>query len=145
MLEFAKKFFFSDDNIDKDDPFSLHLLYVESNRAIIEGKYPVTRIDAKDFGALQMQIVFGDHDAAKHKPGFFKCVLSTSSTINTVFSSGLPSTVLSFYSLFKACGLSGHSFSSFLRLSPSRPHSRPPYLHPHYHPPFTLTLPVTLS
>lgn len=71
-LEFAKRFFFSDDNIDKDDPFTLHLLYVEANKAIIDGRYPVTRTDAKDFCALQMQIVYGDHDPNKHKPGFFE-------------------------------------------------------------------------
>lgn len=70
-LEFAKKYFYSDDNIDKDDPFTLHLLYVEANRAIIDGRYPVSRTDAKDFGAIQMQIVYGDHDVNKHKPGFF--------------------------------------------------------------------------
>ena len=39
--------------------------------AIIEGRYPVTRTDAKDFAALQMQIVYGDHDPNKHKAGFF--------------------------------------------------------------------------
>lgn len=26
-LEFAKKYFFSDDRVDKDDPFTLHILY----------------------------------------------------------------------------------------------------------------------
>jgi len=69
-LVFAKRLFFSDDNIDKDDPFSLHLLYVESLKAIIDGKYPITRTDAKDFAAIQMQITYGDHDPNKHKPGF---------------------------------------------------------------------------
>eukprot|EP01124_Arcella_intermedia_P012007 TRINITY_DN1832_c0_g1_i1.p1 TRINITY_DN1832_c0_g1~~TRINITY_DN1832_c0_g1_i1.p1 ORF type:complete len:2470 (-),score=665.52 TRINITY_DN1832_c0_g1_i1:45-7454(-) len=69
-LVYAKRLFFSDDNIDKDDPFSLHLLYVESLKAIIDGKYPVTRNDAKDFAAIQMQITYGDHDPSKHKPGF---------------------------------------------------------------------------
>lgn len=39
--------------------------------AINDGRYPVTRTDAKDFAALQMQIVYGDHDPNKHKPGFF--------------------------------------------------------------------------
>eukprot|EP01123_Difflugia_compressa_P001391 TRINITY_DN115_c0_g2_i1.p1 TRINITY_DN115_c0_g2~~TRINITY_DN115_c0_g2_i1.p1 ORF type:complete len:1556 (-),score=395.56 TRINITY_DN115_c0_g2_i1:1402-6069(-) len=69
-LVFAKRLFFSDDNIDKDDPFSLHLLYVESLKSIIDGKYPITRNDAKDFAAIQMQIVYGDHDPNKHKVGF---------------------------------------------------------------------------
>eukprot|EP01125_Pyxidicula_operculata_P006605 TRINITY_DN227_c1_g1_i1.p1 TRINITY_DN227_c1_g1~~TRINITY_DN227_c1_g1_i1.p1 ORF type:complete len:2471 (-),score=884.91 TRINITY_DN227_c1_g1_i1:132-7544(-) len=70
-LVYAKKYFYSDDVVDKDDPFTLHLLYVEANKSIIEGKYPVTRGDAKDFAALQMQIVYGDHDPNKHKPGFY--------------------------------------------------------------------------
>src|SRR5690606_6234118 len=74
----------SDDNIDKDDPFTLHLLYVEANKAIIEGRYPVGRTDAKDFAAIQMQIVYGDHDVNKHKPGFFECAVSPSSAVLTV-------------------------------------------------------------
>lgn len=71
-LEYAKKFYFSDDFIDKDDPFSLHLLYVEANKSVLTGKYSITRTDAKDFAALQLQIVYGDHDPAKHVPGFFE-------------------------------------------------------------------------
>jgi len=70
-LEFAKKLYYSDEFIDKDDPFSLHLLYVEANKAVIEGRYNITRTDAKDFAALQLQITYGDHDLEKHKPGFF--------------------------------------------------------------------------
>jgi len=69
-LVYAKKYFYSDDNVDKDDPFTLHLLYVEANKAIIESKYPVNRTDAKDFAALQMQIVYGDHNPDKHKLSF---------------------------------------------------------------------------
>lgn len=70
-LEYAKKFYFSDDFIDKDDPFTLHLLYVEANKAIVSSKYPINREKAVEFGALQLQITYGDHDPEKHKPGFF--------------------------------------------------------------------------
>jgi len=70
VLVFAKRLFFSDVDIDKDNPFSLHLLYMEFLKDIIDGKYPITRTDAKDFAAIQMQIVYGDHDPNKHKPGF---------------------------------------------------------------------------
>uniref|UniRef100_A0A6B2KWB8 FERM domain-containing protein n=1 Tax=Arcella intermedia TaxID=1963864 RepID=A0A6B2KWB8_9EUKA len=60
-LEYGKKYFFTDDLVDKDDPHTLNLLYWEANRAILESRYPTTRTDAKDFAALQMQVVFGDH------------------------------------------------------------------------------------
>ena len=71
-LVYAKRYFYSDDNVDKDDPFTLHLLYVEANKAIVESRYPVNRTDAKDFAALQMQIVYGDHNPDKHKVDFIE-------------------------------------------------------------------------
>lgn len=38
----------------------------------MNGKYQITRNDARDFAALQMQVVYGDHDPTKHKPGWVK-------------------------------------------------------------------------
>eukprot|EP01128_Nolandella_sp_AFSM9_P012687 TRINITY_DN951_c0_g2_i2.p1 TRINITY_DN951_c0_g2~~TRINITY_DN951_c0_g2_i2.p1 ORF type:complete len:2415 (-),score=843.80 TRINITY_DN951_c0_g2_i2:361-7515(-) len=69
-LEYDKRYFYNDDFVDKDDPFSLHLLYVGANKDIVTGKYQITRTDARDFAAIQMQVVYGDHDPAKHKPGW---------------------------------------------------------------------------
>ena len=46
------------------------MLYVGAQKAIVNGDYPVTRNDARDFAAIQMQVVYGDHDPTKHKEGF---------------------------------------------------------------------------
>jgi len=69
-LVYAKRYFYNDDFVDKDDPFSLHLLYVGAQKNIVDGEYPVTRNDARDFAAIQMQVVYGDHDPTKHKEGW---------------------------------------------------------------------------
>lgn len=37
---------------------------------MVSGHYQMTHNDARDFGALQLQIMFGDHDPNKHKKGF---------------------------------------------------------------------------
>jgi talin len=73
-LYYGKKFFVSDDHIDKDDPVTLHLLYIEALKAVIEGRIHVTRVDARDFAAFQMQIVYGDHNPAVHVPGYMEYV-----------------------------------------------------------------------
>lgn len=41
-LLYAKRYFFSDDFVDKDDPFSLHLLYVTAQKAVVSGHYQMT-------------------------------------------------------------------------------------------------------
>jgi len=64
-LEFAKRFFFSDDRVDKDDPFTLHLLYDEAQKAIITGRYPCSRDNAKEFAALQMQVLYKDFNPGR--------------------------------------------------------------------------------
>lgn len=69
-LEYRKKYFFGDDQVEKEDTFTLHLLYVESLDAIIDGRYPCTKSDAKNFCAFQMQVVYGDHNEATHTVGF---------------------------------------------------------------------------
>ena len=67
-----KKFFFTDQNVDRNDPIQLHLLYVQSRDAIIEGVHPVNKEEATQFAALQCQIQYGNHNEAKHKGGFLK-------------------------------------------------------------------------
>lgn len=69
-LVYAKRYFFTDDYVDKDDPFTLHLLYVTVQKGVVAGQYQMTRNDAVMFAALQMQVMFGDHDPARHKKGF---------------------------------------------------------------------------
>ncbi|KAI9206533.1 uncharacterized protein BJ171DRAFT_498098 [Polychytrium aggregatum] len=65
-----KKFFFTDQNIDRNDPVQLNLLYNQSKEMIISGKHPCTLQEAIQFGAIQCQIQYGNHEPDKHKPGF---------------------------------------------------------------------------
>ena len=69
-----KKFFFSDQNVDRNDPVQLHLLYVQSRDAILDGTHPATKEEATQFAALQCQIQFGNYNESKHKPGFLEWV-----------------------------------------------------------------------
>ncbi|XP_040164049.1 talin-2 isoform X7 [Anopheles arabiensis] len=65
-----RKFFYSDQNIDSRDPVQLNLLYVQARDAILDGTHPVTQDKACEFAGIQVQIQFGDHNEAKHRPGF---------------------------------------------------------------------------
>ena len=77
MVLLKKKFFYSDINIDRNDPVQLNLLYVQSRDSIISGKYPGTGEEAAQFAAIQLQVQHGNHEPDKHKPGFVRCVLVT--------------------------------------------------------------------
>jgi talin len=75
MLIFAKKYFNNDFNIDKEDPMQLHLIYIQSVAGVINGKYdPLQRQEVIDLASVQTQIMHGNHDPNKHKPGFLECV-----------------------------------------------------------------------
>jgi talin len=39
---------------------------------VINGKIPTTAEEAIQFGAMILQVKFGNHDPEKHKPGFVK-------------------------------------------------------------------------
>jgi talin len=67
-----KKFFVTDQNVDRNDPVQLNLLYNQNKESIIKGKYPCTSDEASQFAAIQFQIQYGNHDPSKHKPGFIK-------------------------------------------------------------------------
>jgi talin len=69
-LLLKKKFFFSDQNIDRNDPIQLNLLYVQSRDAIVSGQHPCTPEEAAQLAAMQCQVQYGSHDAPKHKVGF---------------------------------------------------------------------------
>lgn len=69
-LIFRRKYFYSDQNIDSRDPMQLHLLFVQTRDAIINGTHPVTLEQACEFAGLQCQNEFGDYMENKHKPGF---------------------------------------------------------------------------
>jgi len=44
----------------------------QSQSAIVKGTHPCTQDEAAQFGALQCQITFGNHEPDKHKPGFIR-------------------------------------------------------------------------
>ncbi|KAJ3396785.1 Talin-1 [Lobulomyces angularis] len=67
-----KKFYFTDQNIDRNDPVQLNLLYNQAKDSILSGKHPCTSEEASQFAAIQCQIQFGNHEPDKHKIGFIK-------------------------------------------------------------------------
>lgn len=72
VVIFKKKFFFSDQNIDRNDPIQLNLLYNQVRELIIMGKYPCTMEEASQLAAMQCQIQYGNYDSTKHKGNFFR-------------------------------------------------------------------------
>ncbi|KAJ3049223.1 Talin-1 [Rhizophlyctis rosea] len=65
-----KKFFFTDQNIDRNDPVQLNLMYNQAKEMIVSGKHPCTAEEGSQFAAIQMQIQYGNHEPDKHKMGF---------------------------------------------------------------------------
>ncbi|KAJ3281672.1 Talin-1 [Borealophlyctis nickersoniae] len=65
-----KKFFFTDQNIDRNDPVQLNLLYNQAKEMIVSGRHPCTAEEASQFAAIQMQVQHGNHEPDKHKSGF---------------------------------------------------------------------------
>jgi talin len=61
VLMLQKKYFVTDQNIDRDDPVQLHLVYIQSRDDVVSGKHPVNVEQAVTFGALQLQIEQGNH------------------------------------------------------------------------------------
>jgi talin len=70
-----KKFFFTDQNVDRSDPVQLVLMYNQSREMILSGKHPCSEEEAAQFAALQLQIDHGNHEPDKHKSGFVKLKL----------------------------------------------------------------------
>ena len=67
-----KKFFVTDQNVDRTDPVQLVMMYTQSYDMVVTGKIPTTAEEAIQFGGIILQIKFGNHDPEKHKPGFVK-------------------------------------------------------------------------
>ena len=72
VLILRKKFFFSGQNVHCNDPVHLNLLFVQLRDAIISGTLPCTREDSVHLAALQCQILYGNYDEKRHKPGFLE-------------------------------------------------------------------------
>ncbi|XP_071498741.1 talin-1-like [Diadema antillarum] len=71
-LIFRRKYFYSDQNVDKRDPVQLNLLYVQSRDAILNGTHPCSYDEAVVLAGTQCQIQYGDYNESKHKPGFLE-------------------------------------------------------------------------
>eukprot|EP00842_Homolaphlyctis_polyrhiza_P006524 jgi/Hompol1/6873/HPOL_002360-RA len=67
-----KKFFFTDQSVDRTDPVQLMLMYNQAREMIVSGKHPCKADEAAQLAAIQLQIQFGSHEPEKHKPGFVK-------------------------------------------------------------------------
>ena len=50
------------------DPIQLNLLYEQSRKAIKIGAHPVEMKIARQLAAFMLQMVYGDHNDAKHIP-----------------------------------------------------------------------------
>ena len=70
VLTLRKKFFFSDQNVQWNDPVQLNLLYVQLREAIINGTHTCTCHESIQLAALQCQITYGNYNDVRHKPGF---------------------------------------------------------------------------
>ncbi|KAJ3225658.1 Talin-1 [Chytriomyces hyalinus] len=62
-----KKFFYTDQNIDRNDPIQLNLLFNQAKEMIISGKHPCTLEEAAQFAAIQAQCQFGNHEPDRYK------------------------------------------------------------------------------
>lgn len=67
-----KKFFVTDQNVDRTDPVQLVIMYTQSYDMILSGKLPCTAEEAAQFAGIAMQVKFGNQDPDKHKPGYAK-------------------------------------------------------------------------
>jgi len=56
LLILRKKFFYSDQNVDRTDPMQLHLLYLQCRDAITAGNHPTQKDEAVNLAALQCQV-----------------------------------------------------------------------------------------
>ncbi|KNC74224.1 hypothetical protein SARC_13223, partial [Sphaeroforma arctica JP610] len=81
-VRLRKKFFFSDQNVDRNDPVQLNLMYVQARDDILKAAHPCTADEALQFAALQCQVQLGDHNPDTHKAGImdFKQYLPKGST-----------------------------------------------------------------
>ena len=50
------------------DPVQLNLLYEQSRKAIKIGAHPVETKIARQLAAFMLQMIYGDHNEAKHIP-----------------------------------------------------------------------------
>jgi talin len=65
-VRLRKKFFFSDQNVDRNDPVQLNLMYVQARDDILKATHPCSADEAVQFAAMQCQVQLGDHNPQTH-------------------------------------------------------------------------------
>lgn len=71
---FKKKTFIRDDDRELNDLVARHLIYIQALASVINGDYPTSPEQAVRLAAIQVQVVYGDHNSSTHLPGFLTCV-----------------------------------------------------------------------
>jgi talin len=72
VVVLKKKFFYSDQNIDRNDAIQVNLVFVQCRDMIVSGKVPCKLDEATQLAALQCQTQFGNHEPDKRKAVFIK-------------------------------------------------------------------------
>jgi hypothetical protein len=67
---FKKKTFIRDDDRELNDLVARHLIYIQALASVINGDYPTSPEQAVRLAAIQVQVVYGDHNSSTHLPGF---------------------------------------------------------------------------
>lgn len=67
---FKKKTFIRDDDRELSDLVARHLVYIQALASVVNADYPTSPEQAVRLAGLQVQVVYGDHNAATHVPGF---------------------------------------------------------------------------
>jgi len=67
---FKKKIFLKEDEKELLDPVAKNLVYIQALRNVVDGTYPCGVDESLKLAAYQVQIVYGDHNAANHVLGF---------------------------------------------------------------------------
>jgi talin len=62
VVLFKKKFFYSDQYVDKDDPMALHLLYLQNKADVVSGEMPAEKDQALQLAAMNIQVEHGDYN-----------------------------------------------------------------------------------
>jgi len=67
---FKKKTFIRDDDRELSDLVARHLVYIQALASVVNADYPTSPEQAVRLAGLQVQVVYGDHNASTHVPGF---------------------------------------------------------------------------
>ena len=74
---FKKKIFLKDDDNEMADPVAKGLVYLQGVHDVIESVYSCQLPEAIKLAALQMQVIYQDHNPSVHTPGFLTKSAST--------------------------------------------------------------------